>query len=405
MSDISIEQLFNEDRFSNASWKVIFLLLYSPVGILLAMIRMFMVLQAYVAAYLLRSQVSVRRFILRVVCCALGIVIEEDESECKKNKSVRFLISNHVAIFDFIPIHLTSNCLALIHCDAPDWLLNGIGLQSLSPKSTNSHDSTRLELLRSILKNRKDQILLFPEEAMTKGTTGLMKFSHWWCSEAESVQPVCLYLKRPSLIDIKPSVLGSSWYSDYFWFFFVPYSIYSVKYLPVIEKIDGEEDEVYAERVQAVIADNMRISKTKYTYSDKMEYEKRYVKDKHRSLILNQRSMIMKNHRDLQKMVIQVSEVLPHVPRDVIFRDLETTGNVDVTITNILEGKVPLTSRDDLGHPRSFDDSLAGPSSSSGSRYVSTCSTMSQQHMTFQERKAKLIEDARKKYMEKHDML
>lgn len=57
-----------------------------------------------------------------------------------------------------------------------------------------------------------------------------------------------------------------------------------------------------------------------------MEYEKRFVKDKHRSLILNQRSMIMKNHRDLQKMVIQVSEVLPHVPRDVIFRDL---GNVN----------------------------------------------------------------------------
>lgn len=60
-----------------------------------------------------------------------------------------------------------------------------------------------------------------------------------------------------------------------------------------------------------------------------MEYEKRYVKDKHRSLILNQRSMIMKNHRDLQKMVIQVSEVLPHVPRDVIFRDL---GNVNLDV-------------------------------------------------------------------------
>lgn len=40
--------------------------------------------------------------------------------------------------------------------------------------------------------------------------------------------------------------------------------------------------------------------------------------------------MIMKNHRDLQKMVIQVSEVLPHVPRDVIFRDL---GNVNLVAT------------------------------------------------------------------------
>lgn len=42
------------------------------------------------------------------------------------------------------------------------------------------------------------------------------------------------------------------------------------RYLPVIEKLEGEEDEVYAERVQTAIADNMRISKTKFTYSDKV---------------------------------------------------------------------------------------------------------------------------------------
>lgn len=34
--------------------------------------------------------------------------------------------------------------------------------------------------------------------------------------------------------------------------------------------MDGEEDEVYAERIQTAIADNMRISKTKFTYSDKV---------------------------------------------------------------------------------------------------------------------------------------
>lgn len=53
-----------------------------------------------------------------------------------------------------------------------------------------------------------------------------------------------------------------------------------------------------------------------------VEYEKRYIKDKHRAYILTQQSMILKNHRELQKMVLQVSEVLPHVPREVIFRDL-----------------------------------------------------------------------------------
>lgn len=50
------------------------------------------------------------------------------------------------------------------------------------------------------------------------------------------------------------------------------------------------------------------------------------------------------------------------------FNFIETTGNVDVTITNILEGKVPLTPKTDSGTTCGSDDSLPGPSSSSGSR-------------------------------------
>lgn len=62
---------------------------------------------------ILKVRFNVCRFILRVVCCALGIIIEEDESECKKNASVRFLISNHISVFDFVPIHLLTNCEAV----------------------------------------------------------------------------------------------------------------------------------------------------------------------------------------------------------------------------------------------------------------------------------------------------
>lgn len=38
-------------------------------------------------------------------------------------------------------------------------------------------------------------------------------------------------------------------------------------------------------------------------------------------------------------------------------------------------------------------------------QHTPTSSTVSQRHLTFQERKAKLIEDARRKYKEKHNML
>lgn len=54
--------------------------------------------------------VSCCRFVLRVVCCALGIIIEEDESVCNRDKNTRFLVSNHLSILDFVPIHLLTNC-------------------------------------------------------------------------------------------------------------------------------------------------------------------------------------------------------------------------------------------------------------------------------------------------------
>lgn len=404
MSEITIGRLFNEDRFSNITWKVIFLLLYSPVGILLAMIRMFMVLQAYVAASLLRSQVSVRRFILRVVCCVLGIIVEEDSSECKRNESARLIVSNHLSIFDHIPIHLLTNCVTFVNCDLPNWLLYGIGLKNVPEKESSSTEDVRITALKSELRQHNDPILVFPEEDTTSGVVGLLKFSSWWASEIESVQPVAVYLKRSPIVDIKASVLGSSWYSDYFWSFFVPYSVYTIKYLPVIEKDAEESSESFAERIQAAIAENMNLAKTNFTKFDKAEYEKRFLKDRHREFILNRQSMILSNHRELQRMVMQVAEVLPHVPREVIFRDLEITGNVDITITNLLENRIEYSPTDMYANQRPME-AVAGPSSSpSTETKVSPTSSMAQQHITFQERKAKLIEDARRRYKEKHNI-
>lgn len=53
-----------------------------------------------------------------------------------------------------------------------------------------------------------------------------------------------------------------------------------------------------------------------------VEYEKRCRKERHRPPKLDYCRRIVKGHDELSRMAIQVSEVLPHVPRDVIFRDL-----------------------------------------------------------------------------------
>ena len=53
-----------------------------------------------------------------------------------------------------------------------------------------------------------------------------------------------------------------------------------------------------------------------------MEHEKRFRKERYRPSRLDQRTRRTRNHDELQRMAIQVAEVLPHVPREVIFHDL-----------------------------------------------------------------------------------
>lgn len=138
---------------------------------------------------------------MRVVCCALGIVIEENESDWNRDKNARFLVSNHLSIFDCIPIHLLTNCqtvsseyasvlfyliyvspntnfpLQLVYCDIPDWLLHGIGLKSIPAKISTSAENMRLTVLRSECKIHKESILMFPEKETTNGEAGLLKYN------------------------------------------------------------------------------------------------------------------------------------------------------------------------------------------------------------------------------------
>ena len=142
------------------------------------------------------------RFVLRIVCCALGIIIEENQNDCNRDKHARFLVSNHLSLFDCIPIHLLTNCqtvsyppswsgvfcviyfsessfiLQLVYCNLPDWLLHGIGLKSIPSKVLTSGENTRLTILRSECKEHKESILMFPEMVTTNGEAGLLKWGN-----------------------------------------------------------------------------------------------------------------------------------------------------------------------------------------------------------------------------------
>lgn len=88
------------------------------------------------------------------------------------------------------------------------------------------------------------------------------------------------------------------------------------------------------------------------------------------------------------------------------------TRSVDVTITNFLEGVTPYTPEaEPPAEPRASTSSGSGPSGSAPApRYVTPAPTgvfpksAKERQLSFQERKAQMIAEARRRYIEKNGL-
>ncbi|KAK3918638.1 Lipid droplet-regulating VLDL assembly factor AUP1 [Frankliniella fusca] len=334
--------------------------------------------------------------ILKTLCFTLGIVVREECVE-KCDESAQVIVTNHISMLDYIPIHLLSGCVTPGRWDAPSaW--------ALSLKSWG-HGDTLLANVRAHLSNSDTPVLVQPEGATTSGTTGLLKFESWPLETVTRVQPAVIRVWRPAMADIAVTVVAASELWDIFFYLFVPFTVFTVRYLNVVELRKDETPAHCMERIEAAIAQDLGVRTTKFTAKDKMEYEKRYLAELYRPVAIANGTAALRlqpTSAQLLRMSNQVKEVLPNVPLDAIRRDLARTWDVDLTITNILEGLVPfvpegqgpaLPSRTQ----RPSEDQMPA-SSSSSKKSVQTGS------LTFQERKAKMIEEARKKYIEKHGL-
>lgn len=87
------------------------------------------------------------------------------------------------------------------------------------------------------------------------------------------------------------------------------------------------------------------------------------------------------------------------------------TKNVDQTITNILEGRVqytPISRETKPATPKTSPASSASTSQPQNNSMIAAASTFGktahERNLSFQERKKLLIENARRRYIEKHNL-
>nr|XP_026653913.1 ancient ubiquitous protein 1 [Zonotrichia albicollis] len=360
------------------------------------------------------------RFIVRVMCSVLGLLVRQSDPRLR-GAGARVFIANHVTPFDHNVVSLLTSCNTPALSGAPGFICWSRGFMELGVTGS------RAELVDSLKEYSAQQgnppLLLFPEEAATNGRAGLLRFSSWPFSILDEVQPVALQVRRPL---VAVSVADSSWITELLWTFFVPFTVYQVRWMPSVPRRADERSEDFALRVQELLAMELGVVSTRITAADRTEHMKRLRHTAQRLSFApasSQRpaarprvppSLPRGAPEDLRvvAMAQQVKEVLPHVPLEVIRTDLVQTNCVDTTIANLLEGRVPFLPEskesEDLPAPSTsqaaaasgIQGSVPAPSSKPATKQFAKSPV--ERHLSLQERKRALYDYARRRFAEKH---
>ncbi|XP_052010444.1 lipid droplet-regulating VLDL assembly factor AUP1-like [Xyrauchen texanus] len=409
-----IDQMFDFQRLPNDGFILLLLLLYTPVGLCLMLLRIFIGVHVFLVSCALPDSV-VRRFIVRMMCSVLGLHVRQNSLRLW-DKSTRLYVCNHVTHFDHNIINLLTSCNTPLLEGPAGFLCWARGYMELGQDVGSRLELT--EILRRYCSSPGAlPLLLFPEEDTTNGRAGLLKFSSWTFSVSDSIQPVALLVKRPFIAVNTPE---SSWLAELLWAFFVPFTVYHVRWLPPLSREDGETHQEFASKVQELLATELGVISTQITKADKAEHIKRnrrtVPRTAHSNLGARPRTVAQSflgtrtgtEDSRVVRMAQQVKEVLPDVPLSIITRDLLQTNCVDTTITNLLEHNDQFHSEASVGtasvpaKPAAYSTpSATAPDLKLQPAAKSFEKTPVDRHMSLQERKDALYEYARRRYIEK----
>lgn len=294
------------------------MILYSPVGVLLVLLRLFVALLLWLVASLLPDCNTLQTILSYGISFAFGIIVKFDTESELRDKQSRIIIANNVSVLDHIAIHRATETLIPSLWELPAALSNALGLQEMDMGSKD----ILIANIKQFLATSTYGIAIQPEFGTTNSKVALLKFNSWPFSIETSVQPVAIKASRPEFVPVHITSLASTWWTEVFWFMFVPYTIFTLKYLKIRRNSDHE---TLMREVERDIADALGLKTSSHTISDKTEYERRYrmeiILSNTRSNRSTPNSQVI-HSIEIQRMVRQVSEVLPLVPHNVILRDL-----------------------------------------------------------------------------------
>jgi len=257
------------------------------------------------------------------------------------NIVLRVIVANHVSPFDFFAVALVRCSVLPTTLEMPEIWQRMFGIVNLGLRNGRETLIKNAKTYCASERGSVQPLLTFPEGTMTNGKAGWLKFNNWPFSLDTPVQPLVIRLKRPNFVDVVPTTVGSGLLADVFWFLCVPFTVFELCWLPEMKMEKGETSESFTRKVETVMAGKAGVKATNFTSHDAFEFAKRHILE--RAARANNWNNGRVTH-PYDQLAARVKEIVPQVPLNIIISDLERTGgSVDVTMTNILEGRVSYT--------------------------------------------------------------
>lgn len=247
------------------------LVLYFPLGVLLASIRMalWVLLLAADVPWLTDNNTSIA-----VLQRILGVQVNWHHLDRIPNKR-HVLVSNHLTAGDLMMLYsLPQHYIHLISAKLPERI------------SQANHHRVRLwhatkEMYQDLTDSsaHADPIHLFPEGVMTNGS-GMVQFSRGFMRFGRSLPIVPVALRVTVPWKIQTHTLTSNFAANLFWFCFVPWVRLDATILKPMSLSEGQGNGAFVESVQKTIATELGVGIADITNQEKKQLIRQYSKRK-----------------------------------------------------------------------------------------------------------------------------
>ena len=282
------------------------------------MLRLLITFQLWILSSILPDCQPLRKFLHNGLSLSFGIITKISPDSEERNAETRILVANSVSTLDHFVIRRVAQTITPSVWDLPSSLSEALGLQNMDMSSKDA----LVVNIKQFLASTNCNIVLQPEFGATNNRVALLKFNSWPFGIEPTIQPLTIKARRPEFVDVRLTSVASTTWTDVLWFMFVPYTIFTLKYLKVKKNTDQE---ILVREIEKEIAYELNLKTSTHTVSDKNEYEKRYLREKIHNRGSQSRgsttSQVVSNI-EMLRMAQRVNEVLPMVPRNVVLRDL-----------------------------------------------------------------------------------